>query len=226
LIRAYPLSSPHSSHSSYYDISYNVFYLNEGLKSDYHGHTKLYHDNINIGAAVCCFQFGFVVGKEVDDPRQQYYEAGHTDHYYRNRCVQAHGGSWVNGAYAILNGCNASLAKASLAKAEGALATLSPTAAAGRASAVREGNTVASPCAPAGKEVLNMADNIVYHETRKCDSLSGCDIACGESTDTSKSTMLSVPDFQRICNRDLGTTVLPVPTGAEMERWSRELLGV
>jgi hypothetical protein len=36
--------------SSYYDISSNVFYLNEGLKSDYHGHGKLYHDNINIGA--------------------------------------------------------------------------------------------------------------------------------------------------------------------------------
>ena len=32
------------------DISSNVFYLNEGLKSDYHGHGKLYHDNINIGA--------------------------------------------------------------------------------------------------------------------------------------------------------------------------------
>ena len=26
--------------SSYYDISFNVFYLNEGLKSDYHGHGK------------------------------------------------------------------------------------------------------------------------------------------------------------------------------------------
>ena len=34
--------------SSYYDISHNVFYLNEGLKSDYHGHDKRYHHNINI----------------------------------------------------------------------------------------------------------------------------------------------------------------------------------
>ena len=50
--------------SSYYDISQNVFYLNEGLKSDYHGHGKLYHDNINIGAGVCCFQFGFITGRD------------------------------------------------------------------------------------------------------------------------------------------------------------------
>ena len=27
--------------SSYFDISHNLFYLNEGLKSDYHGHGKL-----------------------------------------------------------------------------------------------------------------------------------------------------------------------------------------
>ena len=63
------ISAPFSDDgSSYYDISYNVFYLNEGLKSDYHGHGKLYHDNINIGAGAidppapsswpvrCCFQ--------------------------------------------------------------------------------------------------------------------------------------------------------------------------
>ena len=40
----------------------------------------------------------------------EFYKAGHTDQCYNNRCIQRVGGSWVNGAYAILWGCNASVA--------------------------------------------------------------------------------------------------------------------
>lgn len=86
--------------SSYYDISFNVFYLNEGLKSDYHGHGKLYHDNINVGAGVCCFQFGFISGRgassNIAGPAE-FYEAGQADQCYNNRCIQRPGGSWSHG---------------------------------------------------------------------------------------------------------------------------------
>ena len=56
---------------------------------------------------------------------------------------------------------------------------------------------------------------------RKCPSKSGCDIACGEGN-----VLLSIADFQKKCGRGMGATVQPVPSGEEMEEWSRELLGV
>eukprot|EP00928_Gymnodinium_smaydae_P079445 TRINITY_DN63377_c0_g1_i1.p1 TRINITY_DN63377_c0_g1~~TRINITY_DN63377_c0_g1_i1.p1 ORF type:complete len:299 (+),score=21.71 TRINITY_DN63377_c0_g1_i1:39-899(+) len=97
--------------SSYYDIGHNVFYLGEGLKSDYHGHGKLYHDNLNLGVGVCCFQFGFISGRDAASnvPANEFYQAGYVDRCINNRCVQRPGGSWIHGAFAILWGCNASL---------------------------------------------------------------------------------------------------------------------
>ena len=94
--------------SSYYDINHNVFYMGEGLKSDYHGHSKRYHHNINIGAGVCCFQFGFISGRaEASNvPSKEYYQPGHIDMCYSNQCIQRPGGSWLNGASVILWGCN------------------------------------------------------------------------------------------------------------------------
>lgn len=190
--------------SSYYDISSNVFYLNEGLKSDYHGHGKLYHDNINIGAGVCCFQFGFISGRDAcrggdcpgggDVPGpEEFYEAGQTDKCYNNRCVQRPGGSWIHGAYAILWGCNASIGG-------------------GR-------------CAPAGKGVMEVHGNKLYRESgRACPFSSGCDIACG--MDYNNASMLSATDFEAKCGLGGGASVHPVPTSAEIAEWVRELLSI
>ena len=160
------------------------------------------HDNLNIGVGVCCFQFGFITGRDAcrggacpgrgDVPAGEFYEAHQTDQCFRNKCIQRAGGSWVNGAYAILWGCNASL----------------------------DGH--GEQCAPPGKAVMQLHDNAVYREDRPCRFESGCDIACGmEQTNTS---MLSVRDFQRKCGRAVGTTVNPVPSAAEIERMSRALL--
>ena len=38
--------------------------------------------------------------------------------------------------------------------------------------------------------------------------------------------VLSIADFQNKCGLGLGATVQPVPSGEEMEEWSRELLGI
>jgi len=188
--------------SSYYDISHNVFYLNEGLKSDYHGHDKRYHHNINIGAGVCCFQFGFISGRDAcrggscpnggDVPGpEEFYEAGHTDHCFSNRCIQRPGGSWISGAYAILWGCNASL----------------------------------PGCAPPGKQVMEVQGNTIYREPgRPCGFESGCDVACGMGS--SNTSMLSIADFESKCGRAVGAAVRPVPSAQEIEEWSRELLSV
>jgi hypothetical protein len=189
--------------SSYFDIGHNVFYLNEGLKSDYHGHDKVYHDNINIGAGVCCFQFGFISGRDAcrggacpgggDVPGpNEFYEPEHQDQCVRNHCVQRPGGSWVHGAYAILWGCNASL----------------------------------PGCAPRGRAVMGMGGNTVYQESgRVCTAQSGCDVACGMGG--SNNTMLSIADFQRLCGRDHGTTVVhAVPPPATLEAMARAVLAV
>lgn len=98
--------------SSYYDIGHNVFYEGEGLKSDYRGHGKIYHHNLNVGAGVCCFQFGFISGRDAGSnvAGHEFYKKGHTDVCHSNKCVQRKGGSWCNGAHVIIWGCNASLA--------------------------------------------------------------------------------------------------------------------
>jgi hypothetical protein len=187
--------------SSYYDIGENVFYVNEGLKSDYHGHDKRYHHNLNVGAAVCCFQFGFVSGRGAasNDPEREFYEAGHADRCLTNRCVQRPGGSWVHGAFAILWGCNASL-------------------------------PAPLRCAPGGKAVMALGGNRVYREANRtgCPFKGGCDVACGmEATDAS---MLSVAGFQRQCGVEAGFPADEVhdavPAAAQLGEWARELLGL
>jgi len=57
--------------SSYYDIHDNVFYEGGGMKSDYAGHDKLYHHNLNVGHDVICGNYMF-------------YRPNHTDHCYSN----------------------------------------------------------------------------------------------------------------------------------------------
>ena len=172
-----------------------------GLKSDYHGHGKLYHDNINIGAGVCCFQFGFITGRDAcrGGPCSggditgvnEFYEAGHTDQCYRNKCIQRAGGSWIHGAYGILWGCNASL----------------------------------PGCAPDGHAVMEMHSNQIYQEPdRPCPFPSGCDIACGEGS--SNQSMMSIASFQAKCKRGVGSVILPLPADAEIVQWSRDLLVV
>ena len=39
--------------SSYYDIRDNVMYAAGGLKSDYAGHDKQFHGNLNVGGGGC-----------------------------------------------------------------------------------------------------------------------------------------------------------------------------
>lgn len=41
------------SHPQYYDIHHNVQYASGGLKSDYAGHDKKYHHNLNVGGGNC-----------------------------------------------------------------------------------------------------------------------------------------------------------------------------
>ena len=50
----------------YYDIHSNVMYAAGGLKSDYAGHDKRFHGNLNIGANSLCGQYC-------------YYSEGHED---------------------------------------------------------------------------------------------------------------------------------------------------
>lgn len=186
--------------SSWFDIGHNVFYMNEGLKSDYHGHDKVYHDNLNIGAGVCCFQFGFISGQDAcrGGPcpgggdmagRNEFYEVGHTDHCIRNSCVQRPGGSWIHGAYAILWGCNGSL----------------------------------PGCAPPGRAIMSTSGNRVFRESnRSCPSDSGCDVACGMGDNV---TLLSMVDFESRCGENAErSTVHPIPSAAEIDLMARRVL--
>eukprot|EP00928_Gymnodinium_smaydae_P031070 TRINITY_DN22929_c0_g1_i1.p1 TRINITY_DN22929_c0_g1~~TRINITY_DN22929_c0_g1_i1.p1 ORF type:complete len:770 (+),score=134.38 TRINITY_DN22929_c0_g1_i1:334-2310(+) len=64
--------------SSYYDIDSNFFYLGGGLKCDYDGHSKVFHDNIMLaqgGGAACHHTCA--------------YKKGFTDSCFNNRIVQA-----------------------------------------------------------------------------------------------------------------------------------------
>jgi hypothetical protein len=56
--------------SSYYDIHHNVEYASGGLKSDYAGHDKSYHHNINVGGGNCGMY--------------NYYQTGHADRCFNN----------------------------------------------------------------------------------------------------------------------------------------------
>jgi hypothetical protein len=59
--------------SSYYEIHHNVEYASGGLKSDYAGHSKLYHHNLNVGGGNCGMY--------------NYYQEGHQDKCYNNTFV-------------------------------------------------------------------------------------------------------------------------------------------
>jgi hypothetical protein len=65
--------------ASYYDIHSNVMYASGGLKSDYAGHDKRFHNNLQIGAASVCGQYCW-------------YSAGHEDWCHNNTAsrLQAH----------------------------------------------------------------------------------------------------------------------------------------
>ena len=52
--------------SSYYDIHHNVMYASGGLKSDYAGHDKLYHHNLNIGGGNCGMYNYYQAGHQVE----------------------------------------------------------------------------------------------------------------------------------------------------------------
>ena len=59
--------------SSYYDIHHNVQYAAGGLKSDYAGHDKLYHHNLNVGGGGCGMY--------------NYYQDGHADQCFNNTFI-------------------------------------------------------------------------------------------------------------------------------------------
>ena len=59
--------------SSYYDIHHNVQYAAGGLKSDYAGHDKLYHHNLNVGGGGCGMY--------------NYYQNGHADQCFNNTFI-------------------------------------------------------------------------------------------------------------------------------------------
>ena len=82
--------------SAWYNIHHNVFYLGGGLKSDYAGHDKQYHHNLNIGLN------GFGVCGNFCE-----YEAGHADSCFNNTAIQANNDR--ANVYATLRGCNMSL---------------------------------------------------------------------------------------------------------------------
>jgi len=197
--------------SSYYDIASNVFYMGEGLKSDYRGHGKRYHDNLNIGAGVCCFQFGFITcpddswksscAEAQNVASNQFYQPGHVDHCYSNRCIQAPGGSWLHGAYAILWGCNKTQPQ----------------------------------CHPQGNyAVMETHGNTVYRESyaqRPCAfgaANRSCDVACGGGS--SAENMMSVEEFSAKCQggskHQPSKVVKKVPSAGQIERWACELLSI
>ena len=192
--------------SSYYEISKNLFYDGEGMKSDYRGHSKLYHDNLHVGVGVCCFQFGFITcpdkswlkpcAEAQNDLSNQFYQPGYTDHCFNNICVQRPGGSWIHGAHVIAWGCNAT-----------------------------EMN-----CHPPGEfAVLNVTNNTVYKETgRRCSfgvANASCDIACGAGSGAVN--MLSAAEFAAQCAEPPSVpdrVVEGVPSAAELSAWARTLL--
>ena len=53
LLRSSRIALGFFSHPQYYDIHHNVQYASGGLKSDYAGHDKLYHHNLNVGGGNC-----------------------------------------------------------------------------------------------------------------------------------------------------------------------------
>ena len=191
--------------SSYYDISYNVFYEGEGLKSDYRGHGKIYHNNLNVGAGVCCFQFGFISGRDAGSnvAGKEYYKAGHTDMCHSNKCVQRTGGSWCDGAHVIIWGCNK---------------TLPGCAPPGAAPMTIFNNTL--------YKEDGRACPYQNSSSGGGGGDSGCDVACGMGT--GKVNMMSKLEFAKSCGPPgaaaTETAAQPLPTTQQLLAWGQELL--
>eukprot|EP00039_Didymoeca_costata_P023769 m.8181 g.8181 ORF g.8181 m.8181 type:complete len:1067 (-) comp3851_c0_seq2:220-3420(-) len=89
--------------SSYYDIKNNVMYAAGGLKSDYAGHDKVYHGNLQIGGGGCGMY--------------NYYQMDHQDQCYNNTFIlphpRPHSTSQLPSqeAWADLRGCDATQQK-------------------------------------------------------------------------------------------------------------------